>query len=178
MLDNIGIPNSGINLSLSDGSHDLAGRRRDPDRAEGGSPPDRRVHRSSSARSCRKEFPGLTFYFAASDIVDAGAELRPAGADRRAGRSGRRPTQEKNLEIAEELARQIAAVPGAVDVHIHQVAKTPDLRVHVDRTLAGQVGLTQRDVANDLLVSLSSSGQTSPNFWLDPQTRRATTRWR
>jgi multidrug efflux pump subunit AcrB len=82
---------------------------------------------------------------------------------------GRKDTQAQNLLIAEELRKQIAGVPGAVDVHLHQVSHTPDLRVIVDRTKADQLGLSQRDVANDLLVSLSSSGQTSPNFWLDPK---------
>jgi multidrug efflux pump subunit AcrB len=60
-------------------------------------------------------------------------------------------------------------VPGAVDVHRAQVVATPSLKVDIDRTMSDQVGLTQRGVASDLLISLSSSGQTSPNYWLDPQ---------
>ena len=67
----------------------------------------------------------------------------------------------------EPVARHVAGADGLV--HIHQVSKTPDLRVVVDRTKADQLGLTQRDVANDLLVSLSSSAQTSSNYWLDPK---------
>src|SRR5205085_12512383 len=62
-----------------------------------------------------------------------------------------------------------ATIPGAVDVHLQQVTDAPELRVDVDRTLAQQVGLTQKDVAGSTLVSLSSSGQTAPNFWLDPK---------
>jgi multidrug efflux pump subunit AcrB len=65
--------------------------------------------------------------------------------------------------------RRISAVPGAVDVHLNQVTETPELRVSIDRTLASEVSLTTQQVANDLLVSLSSSGQTAPNFWLDPK---------
>ena len=63
-------------------------------------------------------------------------------------------------------------MPGAVDVHVHQVVDTPELDVNVDRERAQELGLTQRDVANNLLISLSSSGQASPNYWLDPEERR------
>ncbi len=167
MLDNIGIPNSGINLSLSDGSQI--------------SPADGEIlialseaHHSTAdyVKSLRKElpknFPGLMFYFAPSDIATQVLNFGlPAPIDVQI--QGSKATEEQNLKIAEELRQRIAAVPGAVDVHIHQVTKTPDLRVLVDRTKAGQLGLTQRDVANDLLVSLSSSAQTSPNYWLDPK---------
>jgi len=64
--------------------------------------------------------------------------------------------------------KSFAAIPGAVDVHLAQVTDTPQLLVDVDRTASQQVGLTQRDVSSDMLVSLASSGQTAPNFWLDP----------
>src|SRR5439155_13914336 len=60
-------------------------------------------------------------------------------------------------------------IPGAVDVHLHQVMNTPELRFQVDRTRAGEFGLTEKDVANSLLVSLSSSSQISPNYWINPQ---------
>ena len=63
----------------------------------------------------------------------------------------------------------MAAIPGAIDVHLQQVTAVPELFVNVDRTQAQQLGLAQRDVASDLLVSLSSSFQTAPNFWLNPQ---------
>lgn len=167
MLDNIGIPNSGINLSLSDGSQI--------------SPADGEIlialnegHHPTAdyMKKFRKElpqkFPGLTFYFAPSDIATQVLNFGlPAPIDVQI--SGPKPNTEKNLAIAEDLRKQIAAVPGAVDVHVHQVSHTPDLRVVVDRTKADQLGLSQRDVASDLLVSLSSSGQTAPNFWLDPK---------
>ncbi|MEO8131168.1 MAG: efflux RND transporter permease subunit, partial [Bryobacteraceae bacterium] len=70
--------------------------------------------------------------------------------------------------IAREIERRVAQIPGAVDVHIHQVVNSPELRVDVDRTRADQMGLTQRDVAGSLLTSLSSSGQVAPNYWLNP----------
>jgi multidrug efflux pump subunit AcrB len=167
MLDNIGIPNSGINLSLSDGSQI--------------SPADGEIlialnekhgptadYVKKLRKTLPQRFPGMTFYFAASDIATQVLNFGlPAPIDVQV--LGPRPSLQKNLQIAEKLRRQISAVPGAVDVHIHQVPSTPDLRVVVDRTKADQLGLTQRDVASDLLVSLSSSGQTSPNFWMDPK---------
>jgi len=167
MLDNIGIPNSGINLSLSDGSQIspadgeilIALNEQHQPTAE---------YMKKLRKALPRQFPGLTFYFAPSDIATQVLNFGlPAPIDVQI--MGPKTAAEKNLEIAEELRKQIAGVPGAADVHIHQVTHTPELRVVVDRTRAGQVGLTQRDVANDLLVSLSSSGQVSPNFWLDPK---------
>jgi multidrug efflux pump subunit AcrB len=75
----------------------------------------------------------------------------------------------KDYAIAQELRASIARVRGAVDVHLAQVVNQPELRLDVDRTEASQGGATERDVANDTLVSLSSSGQVAPNFWLDPK---------
>jgi multidrug efflux pump subunit AcrB len=78
--------------------------------------------------------------------------------------------QQANYRIAREIERRLAAVPGAVDVRLHQVLNAPELRVNIDRVRANQMGLTQREVASNVLVSLSSSGQVSPNYWLDPVT--------
>jgi multidrug efflux pump subunit AcrB len=73
----------------------------------------------------------------------------------------------KDYAVAQKLRESIARVRGAVDVHLAQVVSEPELRLDVDRTEASQSGTTQRDIANDTLVSLSSSGQVAPNFWLD-----------
>ena len=75
----------------------------------------------------------------------------------------------KNYGVAVDLAHQIAEVPGAVDVHVHQEIGYPEVWVDVDRSKAGQLGLTQRDVANSLLISLSGSGDISPTEWLNFQ---------
>src|SRR5581483_6461994 len=75
-----------------------------------------------------------------------------------------------NYQIAQQLERQIARIPGAADVHIHQVVDWPEIDIDVDRNKAGQVGLTQKDVSNSLLVSLASSGQVAPTQWLDWRT--------
>jgi multidrug efflux pump subunit AcrB len=73
-----------------------------------------------------------------------------------------------NYAVARALAAKIGRVPGAVDVHVHQVMDSPDLLFNVDRVRAGAMGLTQRDVANDVLVALSSSAQVLPNYWVNP----------
>ena len=65
------------------------------------------------------------------------------------------------------MEKRIAQIPGAVDVHLHQVVHGPDLWVKVDRTRAQEIGLSQNDVARTMLISLSSSGQAAPNFWLN-----------
>ena len=110
------------------------------------------------------KFPDCTFFTQPSDIV--GQTLNaglPAPIDVQV--VGHDP---HNYEIAEELRRRMAAVPGTVDVNIHQVIDYPSLLVNVDRTRAQQLGLTEKQIADNLLVSLSGSGQTAPNFWLNP----------
>jgi multidrug efflux pump subunit AcrB len=72
--------------------------------------------------------------------------------------------------IAAKLMKHLAAVPGLVDLRIHQKANQPTLHLDVDRTLAAQVGFTQRDVANSVLITLSGSSQTTPTYWLNPST--------
>src|SRR5207245_8631951 len=67
-------------------------------------------------------------------------------------------------------AKKMTSIPSAVEVHLVQVNESPELLVDVDRTAAQDVGLTMRDVGSDLLVSLSGSFQTAPNFWMDPKT--------
>src|SRR5207247_4835371 len=72
---------------------------------------------------------------------------------------------------AQRLRRRIAEVPGAVDVHLHQMVGRPDLFLDVDRVKASQLGLTEQDVSGSVLVSLSSTSQVSPNFWVNPANR-------
>lgn len=167
VLDNIGIPYSGINLSMSDGSMispadgELFISLRDGHR-----PTDDYV--SLLRVELKKRFPDLTFFFSPSDIatqvlnfgVSAPIDIQVSGPIQNA---------EANYRLAAQIRDEVARVPGAVDVRLHQVRQTPDLRVAVDRTMASQIGLTQRDVASSLLISLSSSLQTAPNFWLNPK---------
>ncbi|MBI3791587.1 MAG: efflux RND transporter permease subunit, partial [Gemmatimonadetes bacterium] len=164
VLDNIGLTTYGTNLAI--GSNASVGP------ADG----DMMVqlvpgHEGSTwdyVRTLRRElpkaFPGVTFFFQPADMVNQvlNAGL-PAPIDVQVlGRSG------LNYEVARTLAREIARVPGAVDVRVQQVMDAPELRFNVDRVKAQQLGLSERDIASNLLISLSSSGQTSPNFWVNP----------
>ena len=72
-----------------------------------------------------------------------------------------------NYKIAQRLAKKIARIPGAADVHVHQVEEQPEIRLNVDRIKASQLGLTQRDVTSSMLISLSGSGTVAPNFWMN-----------
>jgi multidrug efflux pump subunit AcrB len=111
-----------------------------------------------------KKFPNYSFFTQPSDIV--GQTLNaglPAPIDVQV--VGHDP---QNYQIAEELRRKMAAIPGAVDVNVHQVVDYPSLLVNIDRTRAQELGLTEKQIADNLLVSLSGSGQTAPNFWLNP----------
>jgi multidrug efflux pump subunit AcrB len=166
VIQDIGIPVSGINLVLGDPSMISSA---DGEMLVALKP----THQPTEGyvRALRRDFatsfPGTTFFFLPADISgqvlsfgqSAPIDVRITGPAR---------NEAANLGIARDLVKRFAAIPGAVDAHLAQVADTPELFVDVDRTLSQQVGLTQRDVADDILVSLSSSGQTAPNFWLDP----------
>jgi multidrug efflux pump subunit AcrB len=71
--------------------------------------------------------------------------------------------------LAQKLTRLVAKIPGVVDAHVFQVPDAPALALNVDRAFATEVGLTQRETANNVLVYSNSSAQTSPNFWVDPR---------
>jgi len=79
------------------------------------------------------------------------------------------PDSGQTYELAQRLARQLTAVPGIVDAHVAQVPDAPALTVDVDRALATEVGMSQRETANNVLVTTNSSAQVSPNFWVDPR---------
>jgi multidrug efflux pump subunit AcrB len=76
-------------------------------------------------------------------------------------------SEDQTLAFAERLAARIARVPGAADVHLAQVSRVPQLQLAIDRVEAQQAGLSERDVASDLLVSLASSGDVAPTYWVD-----------
>jgi multidrug efflux pump subunit AcrB len=168
VTDNIGVPVSGINLVLGDPSMISSA---DGEMLISLKP----QHRPTSeyVHALRKDlgekFPDATFFFLPADIstqvlnfgLSAPIDVRLTGP---------RANQAMNLDIARELAARIGTIPGAVDVHLAQVTDTPQLLVNIDRSAAQDVGLTARDVASALLISLSSSAQTAPNFWLDPNT--------
>jgi multidrug efflux pump subunit AcrB len=166
VLDNIGLPVGGINLAFSDNATVGA--------ADGEILVALNPHQHGSTWQYVKQLrqrlsaqlPQLTFFFQPGDIVSQILNFGlPAPVDIQVvGRN-----LQDNYAVARHIAARVARIPGAVDVHVHQVMDAPQLFVNVDRTRAGQLGLTQRDVANNLLVSLSSSGQIAPNYWLNPQ---------
>src|SRR5258708_7094532 len=166
-IDNIGVPVSGINLALGDPSMIST--------ADGEILVSLEVNHHPTAayvnalrRDLRASFPQATFFFLPADISTQTLNFG-LSAPLDVQITGPAANQPQDLIVADRLAKQIEAVPGAVDVHRVQVVATPSLKVDIDRTLADQVGLTQRSVADDMLISLSSSGQTSPNYWLDPK---------
>ncbi len=166
VLSNIGINRNAINLATS-GSATLNAADADVLVQLG---PNRSGSTWDYVRRLRttlpNEFPGVTFFALPADIVNQVLNLGlPAPLDVQVVG----PNKMADYQTATRLAAQIRRIPGAVDVRVQQVANYPDLLFSVDRTLAQQMGLTQREVASDLLVSLSSSAQTAPNFWLNPQ---------
>jgi multidrug efflux pump subunit AcrB len=162
VLDNIGLPVSGINLAFSDNATISS--------ADGEILVALNPNHKPTAQYTRilreklhQNFPDIEFSFAAPDIVSQILNFGiPAPIDVQI--TGQNP---KGYDIANEMKGRIAQIPGAADVHVHQLVHGPDLRVNVDRTRAQQIGLTQNDVARTMLVSLSSSGQNAPNFWLN-----------
>jgi CzcA family heavy metal efflux pump len=165
ILDNIGLSTYGVALAV--GSNATVGP------ADGDLLVQLRGDHSGSTwdyvRTLRRalplEFPGVTFFFQPADMVNQVLNLGlPAPIDVQVAGNNRAG----NYAAAQRLAAQIERIPGAADVRVQQVMDAPEMRFNVDRTKAQQMGLSQRDVASDLLVSLSSSGQTAPNFWLNP----------
>jgi multidrug efflux pump subunit AcrB len=165
VLDNIGIPFSGIALSYSNSGVIGTG---DADilvsLAEKHRPTDEYV-RLLRAR-LNREFPSTIFYFLPADIVSQTLNLGlPAPFDVQIyGRD-----QTANRAVAARLAEKIRAVNGAVDIRVQQPADQPKLTVNVDRDKSSEIGLSERDVANSVLLSLSGSGQVQPVYWLNPK---------
>ncbi|HTB17926.1 MAG TPA: efflux RND transporter permease subunit, partial [Bryobacteraceae bacterium] len=164
ILDNIGLPSSGINLAFSDSATVGDGDGEILISLSADHRPTLEYTRALRENLARR-FPAETFFFQAANITNqilnfglpAPVDIQVTGND--AG---------QDYKIASRLKDQIAGLPGAVDVFIRQQMDYPTVNVNVDRVLANEAGLTQRDVASSLLISLSSSGQLAPNQWLNP----------
>jgi multidrug efflux pump subunit AcrB len=166
IIDNIGLPYSGVNLTYSTsapigtGDGDILVSLTHEHR------PTAEYVRRLRLRLTR-EYPGVTFYVLASDMVSqilnfglpAPINVQVVGQQLVA-----------NRQFAENLVGRIKRVPGVVDLHIQEPFNLPRLQVDIDRTRTAQVGFSPLDVASSLLVSLSGSFQTAPTFWLDPRT--------
>jgi multidrug efflux pump subunit AcrB len=110
-------------------------------------------------------FPSMTFYFEPADMVTQILDFGlPAPIDVEV-----QGTDEGNFDVARDLRKKIAAIPGAVDVHLQQVMDGPNLKIDVNRTRAAEFGLTQQDISNSLFVSMASGYAVAPNFWVDPK---------
>jgi multidrug efflux pump subunit AcrB len=165
VLDNLGIPNSGINLSYSnagtigslDGEILLSLR-------HGHRPTEHWV--SVLRAELPKRFPGVEFFFQPADIVTqilnfglpAAIDVQFSGAD-----------LEGNAALAADITKAIRRVPGAVDAHVHQRLDGPSIGLQMDRTRLQQMGLSATNVGQNVLIALSGSSQTAPAFWLNPQ---------
>jgi multidrug efflux pump subunit AcrB len=163
LIDNIGIPNSWPTIAQGDiptissaGGEILISLT-----AEHGST---RAYEVALRKRLRAKFPDMTFFFQPANITNQILNFGlPAPIDLQVvGRNA-----EANFKIAQKLADRIAKIPGAADVHVHQVADQPVLRLDVDRAKASQMGLTQRDVTSSMLISLSGSATVAPNFWMN-----------
>jgi multidrug efflux pump subunit AcrB len=166
IIDNIGLPYSGVNLVYSNSAPIGTG---DADimvaLSEDHHPTAEYLRRLRLKLA--QEYPGVTFYVLPSDMVSqilnfglpAPINVQVVGQDLTA-----------NRRFAEGLMRKLKYIPGAVDLRIQEPFNLPRLQVDIDRTRTAQVGFTTSNVASDLLVSLSGSFQTAPTFWLDPRT--------
>jgi multidrug efflux pump subunit AcrB len=165
IIDNIGLPYSGINLTYSNSGVASAA---DADILvslnEKHGPTAQFV--SKIRKRMHRDFPGITCSFPPADIVaqilnfglPAPLDLQIVGANTAA-----------DAQLANRLVEQISRIPGAVDVRVQQPFDSPRLNLVVDRTQASQIGITENQVAGSLLGALSGTQQTNPNFWLDPK---------
>ena len=167
ILDNVGIASTSLtNLAFSDNpttgvtDADLLLVLRDNRRGSTA------AYASEIRRVLRDEFPNILVFFQSADII---GQILNAGLPAPVNVQVSGSNRTDNIVVARALERRLREIPGAVDVYLQQRLEAPQLNVTVDRTRASSLSLTQREVANDLLVSLASSGQAQPNVWLNPQ---------
>jgi multidrug efflux pump subunit AcrB len=165
IIDNIGIPYSGLNLSYSNSA--TVGTA-DADilvtLAEKHRPTNEFTH--DLRDQLRQQFPGTEFYYLPTDMVSQILNFGlPAQIDVQVVGNA----VEQDHTLAEHMMEQISHIPGTTDLRIQQPFNLLNWTINVDRTRAQQVGYSQHDVASDVLTSLSGSFQTSPTFYLNPQ---------
>jgi multidrug efflux pump subunit AcrB len=165
IIDNIGVPYSGLNLSYSNSA--TVGTA-DADilvtLAEKHRPTGEYTH--NLREKLTLQFPGTEFYYLPTDMVSQILNFGlPAQIDVQVVGNA----LEQDHDLAEHMMEQISHIPGTTDLRIQQPFNLLNWTINVDRTRAQQVGFSQHDVANDVLTSLSGSFQTSPTFYLNPQ---------
>jgi multidrug efflux pump subunit AcrB len=164
LIDIIGIPNSWTSIaqgdiptiSSADGEIQIALKKE-----KHGSTRDYEVR---LRKHLKDKFPDISFFFQPANITTQILNFGlPAPIDLQVvGRNS-----DANYKIAKKLAERISHIPGAADVHVHQVVDQPQLRLNVDRVKASELGLTQRDVTNSMLISLTGNNMIAPNFWVN-----------
>jgi multidrug efflux pump subunit AcrB len=168
LVDNIGVPYSGLNLAYSTSAPIGTG---DADilieLKPGHHAPTEGYVRTLRAR-LGEQFPGVGFAFLPSDIL---TQILNSGLPSPLDVAVIGRDAEGNRAFANRLASRLRAIPGTVDVRVHQANDYPQVNVDVNRSKAALLGLTQANVAGNILVSLAGSSQSSPSFWLDPRSR-------
>jgi multidrug efflux pump subunit AcrB len=165
ILDNIGLPYSGINTSYSNNGTMASSDAEILVSLNSAHHAPTASYVAKLRETLPREFPGAEFFFQPADIVSqilnfglsAPMDVQFIGNDISA-----------NLAVAQKVEAKIRQIPGAVDTHIYQRSGQPRLDLVVDRSKASQAGLTERDVASSVLVALSSSSQVAPTYWLNP----------
>ncbi|MBB4128100.1 multidrug efflux pump subunit AcrB [Xanthomonas translucens] len=165
VVDNIGLSSSGINnaynntgtIGSQDGDIQITLN-------EGHAPTADYVR--DLRQSLPRQFPGVVFSFPPADII---SQILNFGSPAPVDLQIRGPNLAANFAYANRLLREIRRVPGVVDARIQQSQSSPGFNVNVDRSLAQQVGITERDVTSSLGVNLAGSSQIAPTFWLNPQ---------
>ena len=165
ILDNIGLPYSGLNIALSDSATIGA-----MDGEVLVSLKEKHTPTADIVARLRRELPQrfaqLQFFFQPADIVDQVLNFgQPAPIDIRV--SG--PDNAEAYKLATQLARDIKTIGGVADSHVFQVPDGPTVNLEIDRSMAAELGLDQRTTAANVLVTSNGSAQTAPNFWVDPK---------
>jgi multidrug efflux pump subunit AcrB len=164
ILDNIGLPNGGINLAFSD-SAVISDSDGDILISLNPGKRDTQLYMRQLRADLHAKFPTATFFFTPANITNQILDFGlPAPIDLQVTGRGK-----NNYQLAQQLLKEVQAIPGIADAHIHQQVADPTINVNVDRLKSRQIGLTQQDVAQSMLISLTGTGQTAPNEWLNPE---------
>lgn len=166
VVDNIGLPPGGVNLAFTSSDTTSNG---DGDVLVALAPKHRPTQQWMTIlrEDLNRTFPQESFFFEPADITNQTLNFGlPAPIDVRV--MGKDAAEME--KIAVNLRNQIKNVPGAADVFIQQEFSAPEMNVNVDRLKAQELGMTQKDVADNVVLALSGNAQTAPNFWMDPQT--------
>lgn len=165
IVDNIGLPTSTINLSYSNSG------------TVGPEDADIYITLKSQHRSTESyiielreklnlAFPGISFAFLPADMIN---QILNFGLPSAINLEIMGHNAEENAHYAQTLLKRLKHIPGIVDARIQQANNYPELVVEMDRSRASELGFTANDIASNLLISLSGSFQTAPNFWIDPK---------